>query len=218
MTQFMQPKRPIAVCMIILTVTAAIAAGSDDPFLTLACGSVVAAAVGLLWRTGEGSALLMAAGLQLSQVVIRPVHASLNGLSLKDVSYFGDITLATWFALAAIMSLVIGMYIGQLGTKSSASVMQLEARSWTPRAAFVFCLVTLLLSTTVMMVGRLDSGLQQPALAASRIEWVGVFVLVYVCTVQRRGFAFVMFVLFLELVKTVGGYFADFKDVFVVIL
>jgi hypothetical protein len=211
--------RPIAACMVIITVTAAIAVVSDDPLLMLACGSVVAATVGLLWRAGEASALLMAAGMQLSQVLVRPLYATLVGVSLEDVSlHFGDVTSATWFSLAALMSLVVGMYTGQLGAKHNAPILQREAKSWTPGAAFIFCVLTLLLATTVMWVGNLSDGLRQPALAASRIEWVGVFVLVYVCMVHRRGFAYVILVIFLELVKTVGGFFADFKEVFVVVL
>jgi hypothetical protein len=160
----------------------------------------------------------MAAGMQVSQVIILPLYAALTGVSLQDVVWrVGDATLATWFALAALLSLVLGMWCGQLGAMPCASAMRVEALAWSPRSAFLFCLATLVLSTFFLALGDLNSGLRQPLLAASRIEWTGVFGLTYVCTAQRRGLIYVLFIACLELLKGFTGIFADFKEVFVVL-
>jgi hypothetical protein len=45
-----------------------------------------------------------------------------------------------------------------------------------------------------------------------------VFVLTYVCLSQRRGLAYLLVVAGFEFVKGFGGFFADFKEVFVVLL
>jgi hypothetical protein len=214
-------KRPIAVSITILATAGAIAFYSDDPALILACGSVVALAVGLLWHSGEPPVLLMAAGLQLTQVVIRPLYASLTGVPLEAVSllHVGDVTSAIWFGLAAMLSLVVGMWCGQLGKRPNIpTLLQLEARAWSPRAAFLFFLLTSLLSIAFLQIGEISGGLRHPALAASRIEWVGVFVVAFVCTVQRRGFSYVLLVALCEVFKGFGGFYSDFKDVFFVIL
>ena len=139
----------------------AIAIFCDDPALILACGSVLALAVGLLWGNGEPPVLLMAAGLQLSQVVIRPLYASLTGIPVDAVSLLriGEVTSAIWFALAAMLSLVVGMWCGQLGAKPYASVLQQEGRLWSVRSAFIFFLATVLLSTVFTFISLLVEGL-----------------------------------------------------------
>jgi hypothetical protein len=180
----------------------AIAVLSDDPALILACGSVLALAVGLLWVNGEPPVLLMAVGLQLSQVVIRPLYASLTEIPIDAVSLLrvGGVTSAIWFALAGMLSLVVGMWCGQLGAKPYAAVLQQEGRRWSVRNAFIFFLATLLLSTVFTFIGFLAEGLRQPGLAASRIEWVGVFVVAYVSAVHRRG-RYILFILCFEVLK-----------------
>jgi hypothetical protein len=213
-----RPNPPIALCLSILAATAGIAALSHDPILIFACGSVLAIAVGLLWRMGEAPVLFMAAGLQLSQVVVPPLHASSMGAPLEDAwLHVGNMTLATWFALAALLSLVVGMWCGHRGSRPTASVMRLEAASWSPRMAFFFCLATLFISSFFSALAGVNEGLRQPFLAASRVEWVGAFLLTYVCAVQRRGLAYILLVTIFEVVKGFTGFFADFKEIFIIL-
>ncbi len=213
-------KLPVAACLIILGVAAMSVVGSDDPALILACGSVIALTVGLLWRSGEAPILLMAAVLQLSQVVILPLYANVLGVPLQTMSNWGrgSLSSAAWFALAGIVSLVVGMWCGQLGMRPQADRVKLESRAWSPRTAFVFCVVILVLSALFDVLAGFSEGLRQPALAASQIQWLGVFVLACVCTARRRGYAYLVFVIGFEMVRGFTGFFADFKDVFFVLL
>ena len=112
--------RPIGVCGVVLAAAAISAIESDNPALTLACGLVIALTIGLLWRLGEAPAILMAAGLQLSQVVMPVLYANLLGVPIQAVSFNRiDPTSAIWFALAAMLSLVLGLWRGQLGKEAS---------------------------------------------------------------------------------------------------
>jgi len=213
-----RPNSPIALCLGILAATAGIAALSTDSLLILACGSVIAIAVTLLWRVGEPPVLFMAAGIQLSQVIVPPLHASSMGVPLEDAwLHVGNMTQTTWFALAALLSLVVGMWCGHLGARPIASVMRLEATSWSPRTAFVLCVATLFLSAALSLIGSMYEGLRQPLLAASRVDWVGAFVLTYVCAAQRRGLIYVLLITLFEVAKGFSGFFADFKEIFIVL-
>ena len=214
-------RRPIGASVAILAITGVIALLGDDPVLILACGFVAALAVGLLWRQGEPPVLLLAAGLQLCQVIVRPIYASLTGDRLESVSLLnvGDVTPAIWFALAAMLSLVIGMWCGQLGGRANIhALLQLEARAWSPRSAFLFFLVTVVLAMAFLQLENINEGLAQPAQAAAGIEWVGVFAVAFVCMVQRRGFIYLVLVTLFELLKGLSGFFSDFKEIFFVIL
>jgi hypothetical protein len=212
-------KRPVVVCIFVLVAAAISAFGSHDPTLTLACGVVIALTVRLLWRLGEPPILLVAVGLQLSQVVTPLLRANFLGVPLQSLFDLGDLTSATWFALAAMLSLVVGIWCGQRGTRAHpAQLLRAEARVWSPYAAFVFCIATILLGAAFDVLGGLSAGLRQPCLAAGRVQWVGVFVLSCVCTAQGRGYKYLLFVVCLEVVRGFTGFFSDFKEVFLVVL
>src|SRR5262245_60830143 len=94
--------------------------GSDDPLLTTACGAVLAITMLLLWREGEPPILLLPAATQLAQVLTPRLYANWLGVSLQEFSmYIGDTTVATWLAISAMISLVIGMWCGQKGLRAS---------------------------------------------------------------------------------------------------
>jgi hypothetical protein len=214
-----KPKRPLAVCVVIVVLAVLLSTGSADPLLCMACGLVIALTVGLLWRVGEPPLLLMAAGLQLSQVVAFPLYASVIGVPLDALGvYARDLTSAAWIALAGIVSLVMGMWCGQLGTWSRAGWIEIETKTWSPQNALAFCLVTFMLSVPFGAIGKISEGLQQPALAASRIQWVGVFILTCVCVSQRRGFTYLTIIVLTQVITGLTGFFADFKEVIYVVL
>jgi hypothetical protein len=212
--------RPVTLCAVAVCFATVSALVSDDPLQTLACGFAVALTIGLLWRFDEPPVLLLPAGLQVIQVVTPRLYANLLGVPIQNVSlYVGDMTAATWLALAAIIGLVLGLWCGQLTTFPSAgAALQQEARAWSPRRAFVFCIVTIVLAAVFEVIGEVSEGLRQPALAAGGIQWVGIFVLASVCMAQRRGFNYLLIVTCLEVAKGFTGYFSDFRVVFFVLL
>ena len=212
--------RPLGLCAIVVCLTIVSALISDDPLQTLACGFAAALTIGLLWRLDEPPVLLLPAGIQLIQVVTPRFYSNFLGVPIDNVSlHIGDMTAATWLALAAMVGLVLGLWRGQLTTGSSAGVnLQKEAQAWSPRRAFVFCIGTILLASVFEVIGELSAGLRQPALAAGGIQWVGIFVLACVCTAQRRGLHYLLIATCLEVAKGFTGYFSDFRTVFFVLL
>jgi hypothetical protein len=215
MNNMKHSKRPIIVCVIVFITAAVSAAGSNDPWVTLACGFGLALMIGFLWRLDEPPILLLPAGMQFVQVVTPLFYANLLGVSIQDVSlHIGDVTKATWLGLAAVMSLVVGLWCGQLRARESAA----STMAWPPRTAFIFCLATMALALTFEMGSAVSEGLKQPLLAAGGIQWVGVFVLTGICVSQRRGYSYLLIVICLEVIKGFTGFFADFKSVFLVVV
>src|SRR5262249_12949314 len=155
-----------------------------------------------LWRLGEPPILLMVVSVQLSQVVMPLIYANLKGVPLAGLSYVGDLNSAMWFALAAMLSLVIGMWCGQLNRGAEViSELRAEAKAWAPRDALLFCVTTLVVGALSSALGGLSQGLTQPALAASRVQWLGIFVLTCVCVGQRRGYQYLLLVSTLEVIQ-----------------
>jgi hypothetical protein len=212
-------RRPVAVCIFIFLVVGISALGSDSPALTFVAGLVTALIVGLLWRLGEPPALLFAVGLQLSQVVMPLLYANLLGLPIQGGLRGVGVNSAIWFGLFAMLVLAVGMWCGQLGARvSSSALLQHEAKVWSPQNAFLFCIGTMLLGAMFNVLGELFDSLKQPFLAASRIQWIGIFVLTCVCTAQRRGYKYLLLIVGAEVVSGFTGYFGDFKEVFIVVL
>jgi hypothetical protein len=195
------------------------ALGSASPALTLASGIVIALMVGLLWRLGEPPALLLAVGLQLSQVLMPLLYANILGIPLQGGLRGVDVNSAIWFGLAAMLFLAIGMWLGQWGSQgNSALLLQQEAKLWPPKTAFIFSLATILLATVFNVFGEAFEGLKQPALAVGRIQWIGIFVLTCVCISQRRGYGYLLIVVCGEIIIGFTGYFSGFKEVLFVVL
>src|SRR5262249_5962519 len=89
---------------------------------------------------------------------------------------------------------------------------------WSPLNATTFCVVTLMLSVPIGAIGKIVPGLGQPAQAASRIQWVGVFILTCVCIAQRRGFIYLAIIVLFQILIGFTGFFADFREVIFVVL
>lgn len=165
-------KRPVVVCIVVLFVASFSATGSEDALLTVSCGIGLALAIGLLWRLDEPPVLLLPLGVQFAQVVTPLFYANLLGLPVQDVSSvsLGDVAEATWLGLAAMVSLAVGMWCGQLNTRvSGASVTQQEFLVWPPRAVFKFCIATIVLASVFNVLSGYFEGLRQPLLAAAGI-------------------------------------------------
>jgi hypothetical protein len=110
------------------------------------------------------------------------------------------------------------MFLGSRGAVIwPAAVAHEEARDWTPTAAFRVCCVALGLNAAFTALSRLSEGVRQFFLAGANIEWIGVFLLAYVCLRQKRGFGYLAAVVGLEVVLGFSGFFGGFKTVFMVL-
>ena len=185
--------------------------------LTLFAGAVAVLLTATLWTTPP--ALVFAAGLQFVAITTKLIQANLFGVSVNSLSELGgDIETAIWVSLAGLSALVIGMKLGLRLIPGRSVNLSEEVRQWTPWNAFLFCGAAMALQFVFEAASRLSGGLTQLLLAAGGVQWVGVFVLTYVCFVQNRGYHLLAIVVALEVAVGLLGIFSAFKEVFFVLI
>jgi hypothetical protein len=191
-------------------------AAGDSPLLTIFAGLVIVLTIVLLWRQGEPPTLLLLAIIHLMQVSASLVYANFAGVNINSLSGYGvNLEYATYVALGGVFCLVVGMSFGNAGPAFwSPADAQQEARSWSPRSAFRFFLVCFGISLLFGILSQLSDGVKQPFLAAAGIQWIGMFLLAYVCLSQKRGTIYLFIATGIELVIGFSGYFGDFRNVF----
>ena len=176
-------------------------------------------AMKLLWRPGEPPTLLLLIAIHLVQVSTALLYANVLGVHVNSMSeYKVDLEAATWVALGAVLCLTLGMSSGNAGPPIwQPTLAQAEARTWSPKVAFVFFLVTFALELVFTELSTISEGVRQIFLAGSNIQWIGVFLLTYVCLSQNRGFGYLFAAVGIELVVGFLGFFGGFRDVFFVL-
>jgi hypothetical protein len=190
-----------------------------SPILTIIAGLVTIAAVVLLWRPGEPPTLLLLAMIHLIQVNTALIYANVTGVPLNSLSEYGvDLEYATLIALGGVLCLIVGMSFGSAGAPFwSPADAQVEARTWSPRSAFRFWFVSLGISLFFTELSSLSEGVRQLFIAGAGIQYIGIFVLAYVCLFQKRGVGYFLVAVAVELGIGFTGFFGAFKEVFYVL-
>jgi hypothetical protein len=194
-------------------------AAGESPNLTVLAGCVTVLTVQLLWKRGEPTTLLLLAALHLIQVETALVYANILGVHINSLSEFGvDLERATAYALLGVLSLVIGMSYGSAGPRIwSEAICKSEVGNWEPRSAFRFFCITLVLESVFTELSQLSDGLRQFFLAGAGVQWIGVFLLAYVCLVKKRGQIYLVAAVLIEVALGFTGFFGGFKTVFLVL-
>jgi hypothetical protein len=190
-----------------------------SPVLTIVAGLVTIAAVVLLWRPGEPPTLLLLATIHLIQVNTALIYANVTGVPINSLSEYGvDLEYATLVALGGVFCLIVGMSLGNAGPSFwSPADAQAEARTWSPRSAFRFWFVSLGISLFFTELSSLSEGVRQLFIAGAGIQYIGIFLLAYVCLFQRRGLGYFLVAVAVELGIGFTGFFGAFKEVFYVL-
>jgi hypothetical protein len=94
---------------------------------------------------------------------------------------------------------------------------QAEARTWSPRSAFRFWLVSLGISLFFSQLSSLSEGVRQLFLAGAGIQWIGLFLVAFVYLSQKRGLSYFLVAVGIELALGFAGFFSEFKEVFYVL-
>jgi hypothetical protein len=106
------------------------------------------------------------------------LYANLLGVPIQGGLRGVDVNSAIWFGLSAMLVLAVGMRCGDFGGPArSTALLQRDAKVWSPKTAFLFCIGTMVLGAALNFFGDFFESLKQPFLAASRVQWIGVFVL-----------------------------------------
>jgi hypothetical protein len=188
----------------------------ESPLLTILAGLVIILTVKLLWRAGQPPTLLLVAAVHLLQVTTALIYANLAGVNINSLSDYGvDLENATYVALGGIFCLILGMSLGDTGPPVwSPVVAQAEARNWSPRSAFRFFVVTFGIGSLFDLLSTLSEGVRQIFLAGAGIQWIGIFLLAYVCLSQKRGFSYLLGAVGIEVAIGFTGFFGEFRNVF----
>jgi len=213
LSQFV-PHQLLLIASVILFVTVGV-----GPNYILVIASILAFLLGVswLWRPGETPILLYLFFFQWLQVSLPVFHANWLGLSLHEYSLLhGNIHLAFFISLIGLVIVALGIRLG--AKRQSFSVVEISSYQGhviSIKRIFWLYLFSFVIATYTESIEGSFGGLRQILLAFLSIRWALYFVLAYVSFIQKKvmlhylGFAFL-----LEFLISIGGFFSDFKTVF----
>lgn len=188
-----------------------------NPLLAGYALAVLLAAFLLLWRPGESPVMLLVLGLQWLQASVKVLNANLLGVPIEDLAQFGsDIATSTSLSLTGLLLLTVGMRYGAgpshpaTPAAARATALQYPVSTW-----FKWYLIALVVGTVAQSLSYQINALSQPLLALANLKWAFFFMLthaVFSRPMQGRGWWLIAFAI--ELLLGLGGFFADFKSVF----
>ncbi|SFU46898.1 hypothetical protein SAMN02799631_00784 [Methylobacterium sp. 174MFSha1.1] len=194
---------------------------SFGPNLPLALLALAVFAIGwvILWRPGESAVLPITFCLHWVGAAVAVFHANWLGIELFSYSNFGgDMDRATRLSLVGVLCLAVGMRLGTGAWRPyEAATARRIALSHPVERWFLAYLLVSAASILALGLGRLVPGLTQVMLAVASLRWCFYYTLAYASFVRGNAtgpcFALAFFV---ELALSVGGYFSEFRTVFLV--
>lgn len=195
--------------------------GGVGPNFLFAVLAVIIFVIGivLLFRPEEPPILVLTFFVPWLQSSIGIFHANWLGITLSEYSPFrGDMESAVVLSLLGIGVLAIGMRLGIQGLTSTISSTAREtALSWPLSRWFQLYAAAFGISSVIMMFTWVIPGLSQILLAFAVLKWAFYYIVVYAAVVKKRIKSLYFIGPFLlELVSGIGGFFSDFKTVFLV--
>ncbi len=172
----------------------------------------------LLWRRGEVPVLLFVVLMQWIKVFTKAFNADVQGVDLYALFGGPELSQAIWLSAGGLIAFATGMRVTTIGMHPPKyqQVMR-EIQEFSLGALWKFFLATFALSMVAEQASGFSGQIRQIALALSSFEWVAFFVLSYAVVARRTGYIYLAAALALELVSTIGGFFADFKQPFFIL-
>ena len=180
--------------------------------------AVLLAGFALLWRPGEAPILLFVFCLQWLQASTKIFHASVLGSDIGALSpYGGQVELATWLSLLALLALGAGLRFGAGAWNASVpAIIRDQALQHSPKFWFFLYGIAVLVASVAQSFAWSIAGLSQPLLALASMKWAFYWMLAYAVLVRPRSHRRYLAIAFgLEFALSLGGYFSDFKTVLI---
>jgi hypothetical protein len=195
--------------------------GGFGPNVLLAAIALIVLLAGfaLLWRPGESPVLLFLFAFPWLQASVSIFHANWSGVSIAELSMFtGDLQNAILLSLAGLLTVAVGIRLGAGAWRwQDAADASAQARAVVFDRWLRLYLVAWAVSFTALTFAWVVPGLSQPMLALASLKWAFYFMLAYRAFIGApRERSVVALVFTVELLSAIGGYFADFKTVFLV--
>lgn len=195
-----------------------IGVGEPNGLLALMAVSVLAAGCWLLWRPGESPVLLFVFGYQWLQASVKIFHANWRGVEVGVLAeHGGDLAGSITLNLVGLLILAIGMRLG-VGTWTPrvGEIAKSVARRHGTLAWFKLYLAVWVVANAAHSFAWVFPGIAQPIFALAAVKWAFFWMLTYVTFVQPGANRLWWLLAFgAELAMSVGGYFSDFKTVFI---
>ena len=187
--------------------------------LAVLATAVLIFGTGLLWRPGEAPILLVIFLYQWLQISISTYYGNLKGIGvnqLTTVAPASDVELATLLSEIALVALAIGMRAGA-GPSNPNDALRIRRAASIGEAGHFFRLY--LISFVIAFFSEAFAfrlaGLSQVLLTVTYVKWAFFFILGYTTFSTKDKKIYFFFAFFLELLWGFGGYFSDFKSVFI---
>jgi hypothetical protein len=200
----------------------ALIAGGLGPNWSLALASAAALLAGsaLLWRPRETPILLFSFLYHWLQASVWIFSANWHEINIDDMGRYGaENARATVLTLVAIVLFALGMKLGAgpMSAPGSQQVAAQMARSEPIRVWFGLFAAAVMSASIAQSAAYLIPGLTQPILALAGLKWAFFFMLAYASFVRGAAAGNYFVIAFtIEFVLSIGGYFSDFKTVFLV--
>jgi len=210
--------KSVAICVALITLVAAFA--SPDHLLVLCDGLVLVGALLLLWPERDAPILLLPFGLQWLCVAMKPIETALTGQPLDNFADFGEPLIGgAWFALGGVTALGLGMWLGARETRTNwAAMLARDADNWSQGLVIQISLALIVVGTLLQAAAPHAGGANQILLALGGARNAGLFVLAYWCLREGKALWVLAAVTAFEVVWGMTGYFAGFRETFLVLI
>jgi len=206
--------------LVVMLATFACALASPDHMLVLCVGGSLAAAIWMLWPSTDAPVLLLPFGLQWLSVAMKPIETALTGQPLDSLGDFGQpLTDAAWLALAGVSALGFGMWLASRQPNVNwAATLDRDASRWSEGLVVQISIALIAIGTALQIATPHAGPATQIVLSFAWARNAGLFVLAYWCLKQGKSLWILAMVTGFEVVIGLTGFFATFRETFLVLL
>ena len=201
----------------LLTLAATLA--SPDHLVVFTVGAVLWLGVWLLWPQTDAPMLLLVFSLHWLAVAVKPIETAIGGQNLDDLSDFGAaLTPAAYLALAGVGALGLGLRVGAGGRRFDWSeTLSRDSSRWSAAEIIPVAIGLIVLGNAFDLTSGYAGGARQIFQAFAGLRNAGLFILAYWCLREGKALAVLAAVVALEIVFGMTGFFAGFRESFLVL-
>ncbi|MHB2169122.1 hypothetical protein [Alsobacter sp. R-9] len=192
--------------------------GTANPLLAATAIAVLLVGAWLLWRPDEAPVLLIVFGIAWLGAATAVLQSNWLGMPLVFYTRMpSNVPLATLLSLGGVLAMAIGMRLGagsprhsQAGQRARSLAVAVPVNVW-----FRVYVIALVIALAVKVVTTVAPGLGQLVIGISQLRWAFFFALAYRTFMDppvAKGYFIAAFLI--ELGQGLGGFFSDFKFVF----
>lgn len=194
--------------------------GTPNPGLAVAAIATLAVGGRLLWRPGEAPVLLLVFGIAWLGASTAVLQSNWIGIDIAQFSNMpSNVSTATLLSLCGVLAMAIGMRIAAPITRNNDAVSAAHRLAVTIPIEIWFRIyvIAILAAFAVKAITAVAPGLNQIIIGLGQMRWAFFFVLAYrTFSAPHTSKALFVTAFLIELAQGIGGFFSDFKFVFLV--